>query len=123
MQERELRLAGTPQSVTRARQHVTELCRGWGMREVRDVAVLLTSEAVTNAVLHAGGDVLLSVRRHGEALHVEVVDGSPAQPTMRRAGHSDESGRGLGLVNALSTAWGTRPDGVGKAVWFEVGRS
>src|SRR3712207_692888 len=113
MQERELRLAGTPQSVARARQHVTDLCRGWGMREVCDVAVLLTSEAVTNAVRHAGGDVLLSVRRHGDALHVEVADGSPTPPRMRRPGHSDEGGRGLRLVNALSTAWGTRTNGRG----------
>lgn len=95
-----------------------------------DVVELLTSELVTNAVLHAAGqEILVSVtvanaaddHRPGQrCVRVEVSDGEGDAPPVVRHRPDGEGGRGLALVQQLSTAWGTRRDGDGKVVWFEM---
>lgn len=88
-------------------------------------ALLLISELVTNAVLHGGIPIVLGIECDGSALHVRVRDGSPTRPVPRVAGADAESGRGLSLVDLLTTTWGVRPVqdsfGLGKEVWFELG--
>ena len=81
-------------------------------------AELLTSELVTNVVLHAhsSGAVVVSVA-HG-CLRVEVTDRSMAVPLMREP--TEDGGRGLRLVEMLADRWGVAPDVGGKAVWFEI---
>jgi anti-sigma regulatory factor (Ser/Thr protein kinase) len=84
-------------------------------------AVLLTSELVTNAIVHASEDptLLLDVREN--TIHIEVVD---SEPTVELASRNTdvmcERGRGLAIVDALASAWGVEPRLVGKAVWFEL---
>jgi anti-sigma regulatory factor (Ser/Thr protein kinase) len=87
-----------------------------------DVLVLLTSEVVTNAVLHARTEAQLTVVVSAGAVRVEVIDGEPREPVPRRAAIDDTSGRGMQLIDALSSRWGVEPHGVGKLVWFEVDR-
>lgn len=93
-----------------------------------EAAVLLTSEVVTNAVLHARigeprPDIGLTVVANDGVVRVEVRDESP---TMPRPGQHDPdalSGRGLLLLDALASDWGADPDGdggSGKLVWFEL---
>ncbi len=85
-----------------------------------DDALLLTSELVTNSVLHGGPPLVIAVECDGEQLQVRVRDGSPAVPAPQDAAQSDENGRGLALVAALSDEWGVDPDPEGKYVWFVI---
>jgi anti-sigma regulatory factor (Ser/Thr protein kinase) len=88
-----------------------------------DTGVLLVSELVTNAVLHAGTPMTLTVRPWGQLIRVELADARPAMPRLAE----DEdwgSGRGLRLIDRLAARWGayelsTAP-GVRKVVWFEL---
>jgi PAS domain S-box-containing protein len=85
-----------------------------------DIAELAVSELVTNAVLHAHTDLTMHAWC-GEEVRVEVRDSSPALPVLRKYGTEATTGRGMGLVAALTQDHGvTRlPDG-GKTVWFVI---
>ncbi|MEO5875252.1 MAG: SpoIIE family protein phosphatase [Streptosporangiaceae bacterium] len=62
----------------------------------------------------------LRLRRGATAVWVEVFDPDLRLPRIRKAGDTDEGGRGLYLVDQLATRWGSRPTADGKAVWFEL---
>jgi anti-sigma regulatory factor (Ser/Thr protein kinase) len=116
-----LTLPAALQSVRRARAFVREHC----VREALpgglcDDAVLLTSELVSNAVLHGRSEVELRVGRRGRCLHVSVHDENSRHPAQVRDDPNALDGRGLALVAAMSTAWGVHDDPTGKAVWFEL---
>ncbi|MEU5137945.1 ATP-binding protein [Streptomyces californicus] len=92
----------------------------WGLPGVQDAAELVVSELVTNAVLHAHSDrVRVSVTRIGaEQVRVAVADLSKDRPAARAAGDEQETGRGLGIVDALSGGrWGVDALPYGKRVW------
>jgi len=118
------RLDSSPASVGRARRIVEEVLDRWGLDESEDLATtmaLLVSELVTNAVRYAPGPgVDLLVRRGPGALWVEVSDVDTRAPRLRHAAPTDEGGRGLALVQALSTGWGSRSTLEGKVVWFRL---
>ncbi len=88
--------------------------------EVRHTAVLLTSEVVTNAVLHGGGSFTLSVEVTEDRLRVSVSDHSPRAPDVLVVSSEREHGRGMAIVASQATAWGARLDGHRKTVWFEL---
>lgn len=93
--------------------------------EVINVAALLTSELVSNAVRHGREPIRLQLHRRGSTLRIEVCDGGPpfAAPTTRAWSLTDESGRGLRLLDALTTSWGSDSNGpatAGKTLWFEL---
>jgi anti-sigma regulatory factor (Ser/Thr protein kinase) len=107
-----------------ARAAVHDLCaRASVETDTADVAQLLVSELVSNAHEHAGGDALLDVAVDDCCLRVDVVDESPQVPAPRPAGGDDERGRGLMLVEALSSRWGATPWPSGKTMWFELDRT
>jgi anti-sigma regulatory factor (Ser/Thr protein kinase) len=83
-----------------------------------DDAMVLVSELVTNSVLHGGPPLVVAVECDGTLLQVRVRDGSSALPIPQAAGQSDENGRGLAMVAAMSDDWGVEPDAAGKQVWF-----
>lgn len=85
-----------------------------------DDALLLTSELVTNAVLHARTGVELSVVTGRHGIHVEVADDDPGVPRQRTADLDDLGGHGLALVAALAGDWGVRLAPPGKVVWFDL---
>ncbi len=105
--------------VRHARRAVRETLRAWGLAPVSDMAELLVSELVTNAVRHARGPVEVRMV-HGTSLLIEVTDPVPDPPRERSSGPEDEGGRGLPLVARESRRWGTRREPVGKTVWFEL---
>jgi anti-sigma regulatory factor (Ser/Thr protein kinase) len=108
-----------------ARRQVRAACDGWPDTIV-DVAMMLTSELVTNAVRHGRGDVGLRISRNGDRLRIEVSDASPDVPEPAPpAGTDEERGRGLHIVDALAADWGIYPHdpGLGKTVWFELHRA
>ncbi|MFJ8109700.1 ATP-binding protein [Streptomyces sp. NPDC096132] len=112
-----------PGAVRTARRVVRSQLRGWGLDSLGDIAALLVSELVTNALRHATGPIGVRLVRPAGlegVLLVEVSDPLPDPPRERSARPEDESGRGLQLVASSSRRWGTRPDESGKTVWFEL---
>jgi anti-sigma regulatory factor (Ser/Thr protein kinase) len=85
-----------------------------------EIAELLTSEVVTNAVVHGGSAVRVEVETVDGRTRISVCDNDPGQPELRSPGLDDESGRGMRLVDSLARRWGVQPAGSGKCVWFEV---
>lgn len=82
---------------------------------------LLVDELISNALRYAGGAVDVLARVGRDSLWAEVADASPVLPALRQPPpeSQQDGGRGLWLVNELSTAWGTSRVGTGKVVWFE----
>ncbi|MFE9763636.1 SpoIIE family protein phosphatase [Streptomyces sp. NPDC005808] len=107
-----------PRAAGQARRHVREQLREWGLDDLTSTTELLASELVGNVVRHAKGPVSLRLL-HGAELICEVFDGSLTMPRIRRATETDEGGRGLQLVTALSQRWGTRYTETGKCIWTE----
>jgi PAS domain S-box-containing protein len=109
-----------PPSVAEARRLVASALSEADCAHVIDTVLLLTSEVVTNAVLHAGTELELRVEVDDHIVHVEVLDRSPVLPAPRDYGEEASTGRGLGLVAMLACDHGAERRGAGKAVWFEV---
>ncbi len=116
--------------VGRARRWARSRLAGHGIRAdepLAETVVLLISELVTNAVVHAGGPAVLrlllpeAAARAG-ALRVEVADASAHAPRPRGAAASDDdtNGRGLELVSGLADRWGWHREGPGKRIWCEL---
>lgn len=123
----EWRLPRHPRSVSRARTLLRDQASSWQVPgDTTETAVLLLSELMTNACRHAhaspGREIGARCVLSTTTLRVEVSDASSELPRLRRASPSDESGRGLALVEALANAWSTdlRPCSTGKTVWFEL---
>lgn len=111
-------------SAGQARRFVSDTLETWGLDDLRDEALLLTSELVTNAVLHAGAPgITLTLRRLADGLRIEVTDPSPVIPTVRHYNVHSGTGRGMALVQAWSRAWGSDAHPPGKVVWFELSGS
>lgn len=92
------------------------------MPELADTAELLTSELVTNALVHTGhGAVFDAVLTPDQRLRIEVRDAAATVPGRRAPGEYATSGRGLLLVEALADDWGVQLRGDGKVTWFELG--
>ncbi len=107
-----------------ARRHVARILQGRQHEPLLDDALLLVTELVTNAVLHAGTSVLLSIdTTDDDSVRIEVTDRSPGTAPILRASTPDSSagGRGLVLLNALATSWGTVHLAMAKSVWFTLG--
>lgn len=123
MRER-LVLHAVPESPRLARKFVLDLAAGWGYHAVLSDAQLLTSEVVTNAVLHAGDRIEIEVADLDDRLLVAVAD--PArdrEPQLRDAKPTDPTGRGLALVNSVAADWGVAPGpDDGKVFWFTLPR-
>jgi anti-sigma regulatory factor (Ser/Thr protein kinase) len=109
-----------PSTPARARSVVADVLERAGHEERGAVALLLTSELVTNAVVHAGGPVDIRVGCDDHVLRVEVQDGSASAPRRVEAAEDDEQGRGMHLVDALASDWGHRTVDGGKVVWFDL---
>jgi anti-sigma regulatory factor (Ser/Thr protein kinase) len=108
-------------SVAAARRFVAAAMRRHEAQpEMIDTACLLTSELVTNALVHAGSRVELAVSTLGRGIRVEVGDASRATAQPRAIGAEAVAGRGLHIVEAMSSRWGTNAAGAGKRVWFEL---
>ncbi|MBC9725217.1 ATP-binding protein [Streptomyces sp. TRM68367] len=120
-----------PAWVRTARETVRTLLTASNRPELADTAVLLTSEAVTNAInaCAAKGCATPVSLYAGWAdptrLRVLVHDEAPGLPVCRTPGpaRDDEDGRGVQLIAYGADAWGvcTHGPGRGKATWFEVG--
>lgn len=114
-------LEPVPASAGVARRFVRGLLRGRIDETLLEVVELLTSEVVTNVVLHARSRAELMLRMDPAIVRVEVVDESQIVPKVRRPSARAQAGRGLFIVQAMAQSWGVEPlPGDGKRVWFEV---
>ncbi len=108
-----------PLEVRRARSLTRKTLEIWGLDELADIAELLVSELVTNAIRHSHANkVELRLLKAG-ALLCEVTDDDHSMPVLTTSGEDQESGRGLALVSQLAARWGTSRRANGKTVWFE----
>ena len=107
-------------SVPIARHFVRTSLEGLGCLAAYEAAEMLVSEIATNAVLHAKTEFTVEVTRSGDTVRVSVMDLSRAIPKQRTYGPDSTTGRGLRLVDSLSSAWGVDRTAAGKTVWFEV---
>jgi phosphoserine phosphatase RsbU/P len=117
------RLAPSARSASHARRIVEAAVAEAGLGQWLDEAVLLVTELVTNAVVHAGTELELHVKTDASTLRIEVVDRMPAVLPLIQYSPADarEGGRGIFLLDALATEWGTRHFGAGKSIWFCLG--
>jgi anti-sigma regulatory factor (Ser/Thr protein kinase) len=110
-------------AVRRARGFVHHHCQAAGVDEdLCDTVALLTSETVTNAIIHGRSEARLRVLVQHDAVRIEIGDDNARHP--QRAERNDQAldGRGLGIVELLSRSWGVHDVEGGKVVWFEVSR-
>ncbi len=105
----------------------TPVARHWIAAHLRDLpsevtgyAALLTSELVTNAVLHAATPMCVTLHILPDRIRVDVADGNPAVPARKEYGRDAATGRGLTLFNSLASDWGVQAVEGGKIVWFEL---
>ncbi len=116
-------LTAHPTSVGAARRFVRDVLMSRQVSEgVVHTVELLTSEVVTNAIVHGRSGPQLAVEVGDHVVRVAVHDLSPELP-VRRLGHPDDvSGRGVIIVEELASSWGVEREQNGsKRVWFEVG--
>jgi anti-sigma regulatory factor (Ser/Thr protein kinase) len=93
----------------------------WALDGIGELTELLTSELVTNAVLHSGGPITLWVEGNPDAIRVAVGDRGAARPMLQSVGEGSDHGRGIRIVDEVATRWGTElADDDGKVVWFEI---
>ncbi|MFG2078577.1 SpoIIE family protein phosphatase [Nonomuraea maritima] len=121
---------GTAHAPAHARKFVRQVLGEWRLSQLAEDAVLLTSELVTNAVVHAGTGVELTCRLDVDAvpptLEIEVGDHHPARalpkaaPVLSSDGPPSTSGRGLALAALLADAWGVTYTKTTKRVWVRM---
>ena len=113
-------------SVATARSFVRDTLQGWGLADIADDAVVLTSELVTNAVVHAGTSANVLCLRASDGVRIEVSDRYPEREVPVQTSPVDmgspdsEGGRGLQLCAALAKRWGVEYTPTHKMVWFQL---
>lgn len=111
------------QSVRLTRKTISRWLTENNLESLEDTAVLLASEVVTNALIHADSEVQIILRKNGPRLRILVSDYDTHLAELvetPRAEDQAEHGRGLMIVSALATKWGNSPNGKGKTVWFDI---
>ena len=102
------RLSREPVQVRHAREQARKALFGWGLGEHAELAELIVSELVTNAIRHGDGPIQVRISYDGGDLRVEVHDDGPGRPVRRQATADDESGRGLALLDGFIGMYGGR---------------
>jgi anti-sigma regulatory factor (Ser/Thr protein kinase) len=122
LHSRRFRLTTGPAAAAEARDRVQAAIEAWDVPVDPDVAVLLTSELVTNAIRHEAGEMItLFITCTYGHLRVDVHDTSHFFPVLLDPAADEETGRGLMLVDTLAAKWGCDLTPEGKAVYFMLG--
>ncbi|MFG1922007.1 ATPase [Cryptosporangium sp. NPDC048952] len=107
-------LRPTVAAASDARRFTRDACAAWELDGVVDEAAVIVTELVDNAARHARTELAVTLAYRGVYLNIAVYDGSP-EPACHRS-----PGKGLRLVDAFATAWGTLPTASGKTTWATV---
>jgi anti-sigma regulatory factor (Ser/Thr protein kinase) len=103
------------------RERVAVVLAEWGLTgEAVEPTLLVVTELLSNAIEHARGPGRLSLELADDTVHVQVRDDAPEEPHLQSPDPLGTRGRGLQLVDALSSRWGWTDDSPGKVVWAEV---
>ncbi|WP_406434714.1 SpoIIE family protein phosphatase [Streptomyces sp. NBC_01589] len=114
------------QGVRSVRRFVRSYLLRRDLQRLADDMEVMASEIVTNALIHADSDVEVWLREYPDRIHFEVRDTDAKPPVPTSITDSDEAnavaehGRGLSIVEILSSAWGNSPHGRGKTVWLDI---
>lgn len=121
LHHRRVRLIREPAAAAEARGQLRAAIDTWKIPVDPDIAVLLASDLVTNAINYGDGEtVTLAIRCSQERLRVDVYDTSRSLPAPEDEPSDTEMGLGLVLVAALSAEWGSFRTPAGKAVYFTL---
>lgn len=112
-------------SVGKARSFARAIAEKWELQGISDDLELIVSELVTNAVIHAKTgnwrQVGLTVDQDSRRVRIEVRDTGDGLPRQRRDAETyAETGRGINIVQAVSSSWGVTEQVIGKTVWAEI---
>jgi hypothetical protein len=119
--QRRVRLTREPAAAAEARSQVRAAIRDWRIPVDRDIAILLTSDLVTNAITGGDGQTLtLAIRCSRGHLRIDVYDQSRYLPLGANEPFDSGTGRGLVLVAALSAECGSFRTPAGKAMYFTL---
>jgi serine/threonine-protein kinase RsbW len=110
-------LVTTPSTV---RAFLRTTLGSWQLDGLGEITELLADELVANVVRHVGRPMTVRAIRTGDRVRVEVEDPSPEPPVLRHPDADTFRGRGILLLDALATEWGTDLREDGKTVWFEI---
>ena len=110
-------LRGHPSSVPEARRWTVTTLTSWGLDVTAWTAAQVVSELATNCTLHARSDFAVRLSVEGESVRVEATDGVAGGLQARQYSSTATTGRGLRIVESLSSAWGVVPTDDGKTVW------
>jgi anti-sigma regulatory factor (Ser/Thr protein kinase) len=107
-----------------ARRVVSALLPAWELEDLTDDAMLVVSELVSNAVQHAPGtdSFELELVRRTNGLRIALADGTSVQPIISELTDDHPDGRGLVIVAALASRWGSEEHHGGKRVWVDIER-
>lgn len=103
-----------------AREFVRSVLGRWSCDHLVDTALLISSELVTNAIVHARSPLRLRLRLAHEVVRIEVADEGQGTPAPREPDRDRPGGRGLPIIEALSIDWGMAPTSAGKVVWADL---
>ncbi|MEU4835450.1 ATP-binding protein [Streptosporangium sp. NPDC023615] len=116
-----------PRVVASARRFVRDVADDWNATgDVPEIAELLASELVTNAIAHGSSDIAganpirIMVTGEKRLLTVDVYDSCIEIPRLGQVDDLETSGRGLAIVEDLSHNWGWTLNPYGKSVWFQL---
>lgn len=103
-----------------ARRFATGILRGVPA-DTLEAVELMVSELATNCIRHTDSGFELTITRAGGDIRVSARDGAAGTPEMRSPKPTDPSGRGLKIIDMLSSDWGVEQSAsAGKTVWFTV---
>jgi len=119
-------LPRTPEAPSLARRLIADACDAWGLHTpIEANSQLMTSEIVTNALVHGGGTIELSIEREAqERIRVQVHDQGPGpdaaspEPSVSDDSALKPSGRGLLIIEDLAVGWGIEFTATGTCTWF-----
>ena len=110
-------LEGHPLSVPEGRRWTVATLKSWGLDLTAWSAAQVVSELATNCTLHARSDFVLRLSVEGGSVRVEATDGVPVGLHARQYSSTATTGRGLRIVESLSSSWGVAATADGKTVW------
>jgi anti-sigma regulatory factor (Ser/Thr protein kinase) len=117
-----LTLDPSPRSVPAARAWARDLAETWDLGDLDWTLLQLVTELVANSVLHARTRSVVRLEQEigTAAVRCAVTDFSPVR--LRRRAHTSQAttGRGLQMLERLSSSWGVESSTTGKTVWFEL---
>ncbi|MGY0020855.1 SpoIIE family protein phosphatase [Streptomyces sp. YJ-C3] len=111
-----------PEGLADARAALREHLAAWGLGAVADDVEVAAGELLVNALVHTEGGAILTLEvltGPPRRVRLWVKDRSSTRPRRRSPGETATSGRGLLMVEAITSRWGVEPRGEGKAVWCD----